>query len=160
MSFMPSQLTPGEIDTHAEQHRDLATQLMNKRGKLKAKRKELIDRGASLADINEINTKIQETNSRIAKEIQLAIDLDAKAILAIMTSTDVTNAMKEIEQASKQVTEAVEKIEGIKRVLEYIDLFIRLGGAIANAAITGTPPAQIAAIIGAIDTLYQTDFSS
>lgn len=155
---MSSQLTPDEVFTHAQQHRDRARELMDIRGRLQAELQQLRNQGASLADINQINEKIKETNSRNSKEITTASDLDAKAILDSLISTDVGNAMDAINKASKQVTKAVEKIEGIKRVLEYIDLFIRLGGAIVNAAITGTPPAQIKAIIEAIDTLYQTDF--
>lgn len=155
---MSSQLTSDQIDTHGVQHLALAGQLENRRGQLKAKRKDLIERGASLADINDINEKIQEINSRHATEIRKANHLDALAIKKKLASTDVTNAMEAINKASEQVKKAVEKIEGIKRVLEYIDLFIRLGGAIANAAITGTPAAQIKAIIEEIDKLYKKDF--
>lgn len=155
---MSSQLTPDEVFTHAQQHRDKASQLMERRGRLQAELQELRNGGASVADINEKNGEIQDTNSRIAKEITTANDLDAKAILGILISTDVGNAMDAINKASEQVIEAVEKINSIRRVLQYIDLFIRIGGAIVNAATTGTPAAQIKTIIEAIDTLYQTDF--
>ena len=156
---MSSKLTPNEVFDHAEQHRDKARQLMERRGRLQAELQELIDRGASLADINEKKQEIQKTNSEISKEVQMAQDLDAKAILDLLISTDVENAMEAINQANEQVKKAVEKINTIRRVFQYIDLFIRLGGAIANAATTGSPAAQIKAIIEAIDTLYQTDFS-
>lgn len=155
---MSSQLTPDEVFTHAQQHRDNASQLMERRGRLQAELQQLRNGGASVADINEKNGEIQDTNSRTSKEIQMANDLDAKAILNILISTDVENAIDAINKASKQVKKAVEKINSIKRVLQYIDLFIRIGGAIVNAATTGTPAAQIKAIIEAIDILYKKDF--
>lgn len=157
---MSSELQSNEVFAHAEQHRNRARQLMDIRGRLQLKLQQLINQGASLTEINEIKQEILDTNSRISKEIQISNDLDAKAITGILISTDVGNAIEAIEEANVRVKEAVEKINSIKKAFQYIDLFIRLGGAIANAATTGSPAAQIKAIIETIDTLYQTDFQA
>lgn len=156
---MSTELMPIEVSKCAGHCREVAIKLTERVGKLQAELQQLIDGGASLADINEKKAEIQETNTRINNSINKAVDLDAKAILDILVKTDVQDAIKTINLAKDRVNKAVKKINSIRRVLQYIDLFIRLAAAIVGAATTGSPPAQIKAIIGAIDTLYQTDFS-
>jgi hypothetical protein len=156
---MSSQLTPDKLFTYSQQYRDIAILLIKIIGKLQFELQQLQNSGASIANIDKKQGEIQETNSRITKVITIANELNTQAIRDILVSTDVENAMDAINKASEQVIEAVDEINSIRKTLEYIDLFIRVGGAIVNAAITGTPAAQIKAIIGAIDKLYQTDFT-
>lgn len=155
---MSSDLKSNEVAVHADRHRNKAIKLTNKLNTLQAELQQLRNEGAFLSEINKKKQEIQDTNSRATSEMQMAGKLDAKALLDILVATNVQDAVQAIEQANKQVEEAVEKIKSIRRVFEYIDLFIRLGGAIVSAATTGTPAAQIKAIVEAISILYQTDF--
>ena len=139
--------------------REKIVQLIDIRGRLQFELQQLIAIGASSALIAQKNTEIQGVNSRISDEARTAENLDAKAILDTLVETNVSDAMKAINCTKDKVTKAVEKINSIRRVFQYIDLFIRLGAAIVGAAATGSPAAQIKAIIDSIDTLYQTDFS-
>ncbi|WP_375500262.1 hypothetical protein [uncultured Nostoc sp.] len=150
---MTTKLTPDELFDHAEQHRQVSQKLMTQRTNLQAKHQGFINTGASLEKINQIKENIQERNSKITQEILKAQELDTQGMRDILVETDLQNAKIEIDKATKKVLEAVENLDDIRKSLQFVDLFIRLGGAIVNATITGNPAAQIKAIVKAIDAL-------
>lgn len=154
-----TKLTSANLQVNAQKYHDLAKLLINIRGKLQAELQESIDSASSLSTINKKEQEIIETNSRISQSIQKAQDLDAQAILNLIVDTDSQDAMKKISEATDRVLKAVQEINDIRRVFEYIDLAIRVASGIVKAATTITPPAQIKAIVGAIKTLYDRDFS-
>jgi hypothetical protein len=65
--------------------------------------------------------------------------------------------MSKIATTNDKVSEALDKIEEVKRKLEYISLFFQLAGAIIGVANTSSP-AAIKNLVGQIDILYDTDF--
>jgi uncharacterized Zn finger protein len=154
-----TKLTSANLQVDAQNYRDLATVLMNIRGRIQAELQELIDSASSLAEINNKKEEIIGTNSRISQSIQKAQDLDSQALLNLIVNTDSQDAMAKILEANNQVLKAVQEINDIRRVFQYIDLLIRVASGIVNAATTITPPAQIKAIVGAINNLYDGDFS-
>jgi hypothetical protein len=150
---MNEKLTPDDLFAHAAQHRQVAVEAMKRRGILQAQLRELIDTGAPLSERRKIEGQIQDINTRITQVISKAQDLDTQAIRDILVATNLQEAKERIEKATEKVLEAVKNLNDIREVFQVIDLFIRLGGAIVSAAITGSPAAQIKAIVEAIDAL-------
>ena len=158
---MSTQLTSANLLDTAQGYREAAEELMNTRGRgrLQFELQQLIDSQAPLADINAKQQEISDINTNITRCVQKAQDLDAIAILDIIAATNVQEAMQQISQAKDKVLRAVKGINNIRRTLQYVNLFIRVAGAIVSAATTISPPAQIKAIIEAINILYEADFS-
>jgi len=150
---MTTQLQPSEIRTTAQYCRDCAIALMDMIGILQSEIQQLRSNGASPAVINAKYQEISEINTRISQLVQKANDLDAKAILNILVSTDVLDAIVKITGAKDKVLKAVEKINDVRRALQIVDLFIRIAGAIVSAATTGNPAAQIKLIFDAINNI-------
>lgn len=153
-----TELTSTNLYECANYHRNIARVLMDRLGVLQAERQSLIGSSSSL--VNSKEQEIIDTNSEISWSTQKAQDLDSQAIIGIIADTDLQEAMTKISEANKQVLKAIEKIDDIRRVFQYIDLFIRVAGGIVGAAITTTPPAQIKASIKAINILYDSDVAS
>jgi hypothetical protein len=150
---MTSQLQPNDLSVTAQFCRDCALALIDLRGRLQFDLQQLLATNSPLANINAKNQEISETNTRISQIASKAQDLDTKAILGILADTDVLNAINKITDAKTKVLKAVEKINDVRRVLKFVDLFIRIAGAIVSAVTTGNPAAQIKLILEAIDSL-------
>jgi hypothetical protein len=154
-----TKLTSANLQVSAQKYRDLATVLTNIRGRLQAELQESIDSSSSLATINKKKEEIIETNSRISQSIQKAQELDSQALLNLIVDTDSQDAMKNISEANDRVLKAIQEIDDIRRVFKYIDLAIEVASGIVKAATSMTFPAQIKAIVGTINTMYDRDFS-
>jgi hypothetical protein len=150
---MNETLQPADLEQCAMLFRSLSTELMNTQGKTQAELINLIARGASQSEILLKRQELDTIGGKITEAIQKAQTLDSKAILGILAETDLANAMKAISDANDKVLEALNRIKEVRKALEFVDLFIRLGGAIIGAATTGNPAAQIKKIIEAIDDL-------
>lgn len=153
-----TELTSTNLHECANYHRNIARVLMDRGGVLLAELQILINSSSSLTNINSKKQEITETNSKISQSVLKAHDLDSQALLDRIVDTDLQEAMKEISKANDKVLEVIQEIDNIRKVFQYIDLFIRVAGGIVNAAITTTPPAQIKASIEVINTLYDYDF--
>ena len=151
-------LNSDDLSNMAQYFRDISLEQMKTKGKLQAELKDLVDNGASANNINAKQQDILETNTRITQNIQEAQRLDAQAIKNILVSTNSVDAISKITDAKNKVLEAIKEIADVRRTLQYVDLFIRIAGAIIGAATTTTPPAQIDATIKAINLLYDADF--
>jgi hypothetical protein len=129
----------------------------NIKGGLQAKRKTLIDGGASPSIISAIDQEITDVTTSLSDVNMQIVNYGAIGILNTLISTDINNAMSKIATTNDKVSEALDKIEEVKRKLEYISLFFQLAGAIIGVANTSSP-AAIKNLVGQIDILYDTDF--
>ena len=118
----------------------------------------LVTRGGSQDEIEEKRDEIVATSARINQCFTKAIELDTKAALGIITSTDVINATVTLVCATSKVKLAVDKLNKIRSALRFVADLIDIGAALATLGTTGgVSAANIKVLIEKIEALSQLD---
>ena len=155
---MTRDLSPENLKKTAGDFRDIGNQLTSRVLVLQNELGDLVNRGGSPDEIEEKRDEIDATSARINQCFTKAIDLDTKAALGIITSTDIINATLTLICTTSKVKLAVDKLNKIRSALRFVAALIDIGAALASLGTTGgISAANIKVLIEKIEALSQLD---
>ncbi len=158
---MTQDISPEDLRETARDFRDMGNRLTTRVLLLQNELGDILSAGGSQDDIDAKREEIDATSSRINQCFTRSMELNTKAALGILTSTDVTNAVLRIGCVTSKVRLAVDKLNQIRSALRFVAVFIDIGAAIATlGASNGVSPANIRTLIENIEALSQVEDNS
>ncbi|PZD70394.1 hypothetical protein C1752_13120 [Acaryochloris thomasi RCC1774] len=155
---MSQDLSSENLQKTAADFREMGNQLTSRVLILQNELGDSINNGDPQDSIERKRDDIDLTSARINQCFTKAIELDTKAALGIITSTDVIEAVATIGCVTSKVKIAIDKLNKIRSALRFVAAFIDIGAALATLGTSGGVSfANIRVLIERIEALSKID---
>ena len=155
---MTQDISPKELGETAKDFRAMAKDLTTRVLRLQNELGDMVRKKQPQDDIDAKRDEIDATSARINQCITTAIELDTKAALGFITSTDVMNPSLALICITSKIKLAVDNLNKIRSALRFVAAFIDIGAALVTlGASAGVSFANIKTLIEKIETLSKIE---